>query len=439
MRACSPSLFRAGVLVSAGTVGCLAWFAIAVDARIFSGPALVLTVAMMATNLVSVRCRDDLWLSASFTCSIVTIALLGPAVAFAAVALAELGAWLVERFRVKALLINVLATGLPNLLAGTLLERLATSGRSVAFAAALAGVSALALALNFVIVAMLTAPAGPRALRRALRPPRSLTPTLLWSGAAAVVVSLTVHSASVEVALAVFLLTMIGSIYMAQIVALRQSRESETRTRNADLIEALMHSLEQRDPAVARHSAAVARFARDIARASGLPDAVCTDAHTAGLVHDVGLTCVSDDVLEHGAELQACQWREVRRHPWVGAEIVRPLGAVADAVACHHERLDGRGYPRGLAGDAIPTLARIVAVAEVYDSLTAGDDCRDACSPLRALLELRRVTGTQLDRRYVEALATVLTGRPNAQRLGHDADLSAALDAERRRLAGSVT
>ena len=85
-------------------------------------------------------------------------------------------------------------------------------------------------------------------------------------------------------------------------------------------------------------------------------------------------------------------------------------GPVAEIVLRHHERVDGRGYPSGLNGDEIPEIAKIVAVAEVYDTLTAPDTYRTRMSSFEALSELRRVSGSQLDARFVEALAELLTG-----------------------------
>jgi HD-GYP domain-containing protein (c-di-GMP phosphodiesterase class II) len=101
-------------------------------------------------------------------------------------------------------------------------------------------------------------------------------------------------------------------------------------------------------------------------------------------------------------------------------------------VAAHHERVDGRGYPCGLLGDDIPELAQIVAVAEVYDTLTAGTTYRPPMSSFQALNELRRVSGTQLDERFVEALAAVLAHQPLEGRHATAVDLDAELAFERR-------
>jgi HD-GYP domain-containing protein (c-di-GMP phosphodiesterase class II) len=131
-------------------------------------------------------------------------------------------------------------------------------------------------------------------------------------------------------------------------------------------------------------------------------------------------------------------WRIVRRHPYQGAKIVSRVdgyGPVAEIVLAHHERLDGSGYPRGLVGKRIPILSRILSVADVYDVMTARDSYRAPVTSLEAIEELRRVAGTQLDARIVEAFVTLLEARDLRYRHGEEADFDAELQLERRALA----
>jgi HD-GYP domain-containing protein (c-di-GMP phosphodiesterase class II) len=119
----------------------------------------------------------------------------------------------------------------------------------------------------------------------------------------------------------------------------------------------------------------------------------------------------------------------------LGADLLRDLGMygpVAEIVLAHHERIDGRGYPAGMTGDQIPELAKIISVAEVYDTLTASDTYRTQMSSFEALTELRRVAGSQLDERYVEILAGLLTGVGVEYRHADLADFDVELDMERR-------
>ena len=166
-----------------------------------------------------------------------------------------------------------------------------------------------------------------------------------------------------------------------------------------------------------------------------MSDAECELAHTAGLLHDIGQFALSDRVAERGRTLTEEDWMAIQRHPELGADMLRDLGMygpVAEIVLAHHERIDGRGYPNGLAGEEIPEIAKIIAVAEVYDTLTASDTYRTQMSSFEALNELRRVAGSQLDGRYVEVLAGLLAGEGVEYRHADTADFDSELDMERR-------
>jgi HD-GYP domain-containing protein (c-di-GMP phosphodiesterase class II) len=125
----------------------------------------------------------------------------------------------------------------------------------------------------------------------------------------------------------------------------------------------------------------------------------------------------------------------IQRHPELGAEMLRDLGMygpVAEIILCHHERVDGRGYPNNRPADEIPEIAKIISVAEVYDTLTASDTYRTPMSSFEALRELRRVAGSQLDTGYVEILASLLSGEGVAYRHADKADFDSELNMERR-------
>ena len=138
---------------------------------------------------------------------------------------------------------------------------------------------------------------------------------------------------------------------------------------------------------------------------------------------------------ERGRTLTEEDWIAIQRHPELGADMLRDLGMygpVAEIVLAHHERIDGRGYPSGLTEDEIPEIAKIISVAEVYDTLTASDTYRTRMSSFEALTELRRVAGTQVDSRYVEVLANLLSGEGVEYRHADMADFDEELDMERR-------
>jgi putative nucleotidyltransferase with HDIG domain len=197
----------------------------------------------------------------------------------------------------------------------------------------------------------------------------------------------------------------------------------------------LMRSLDIRDQRAGRHAAAVARFARDMTEALEMSEQEQELAHTAGLLHDIGHFALSDRVAERDRTLTNEDWEAIQRHPELGADMLKDLGMygpVAEIVLAHHERIDGRGYPNGLFDEEIPELAKIIAVAEVYDTLTASDTYRTRMSSFEALRELRRVAGTQLDARYVEVLASLLTGEGVEYRHADAADFDTELAMERR-------
>jgi diguanylate cyclase (GGDEF)-like protein len=173
----------------------------------------------------------------------------------------------------------------------------------------------------------------------------------------------------------------------------------------------LLGVLEARDTVLAEHTNEVVRLARAIAER--LPRDVSLDAVvTAAQMHDIGKVAIPDSILMKPGPLDATEWEIVRQHTVVGERIVgrvHGLEPIADAVRASHERWDGLGYPDGLAGEAIPLVARIVAVADAYAAMTTGDrPYRPALEPAEAKAELRRCAGEQFDPEVVTALLAAL-------------------------------
>src|SRR5947209_7531150 len=145
----------------------------------------------------------------------------------------------------------------------------------------------------------------------------------------------------------------------------------------------MLETLSQRDRATARHSAAVARYARELCQAAGGTDAEQQLVHTAGLLHDVGKTSFPDHIFAGDRPLSNDDWEIIRRHPEEGAQIISEMpgfGNVAEIVLCHHERIDGRGYPRALKDDDVPWPSRMISVADTFDVMTARDSYREPLS-----------------------------------------------------------
>jgi putative nucleotidyltransferase with HDIG domain len=210
---------------------------------------------------------------------------------------------------------------------------------------------------------------------------------------------------------------------------------AEAQAQRDGLVRIILDFVDARDQMTARHSAAVARYARRIAQAAGCTEAEQRLVHTAGLYHDVGKVMFADRMFKAG-KLTDEEWEIVKRHPERGAELVGHLpnhAEVAAIILAHHERIDGKGYPRGLAGEEIPRLSRMISIADTYDVMTGRDSYRSPVSSAEAIAELRRVSGTQLDGELVELFVErVLATEDVAFRHGDDADFEAELEAERR-------
>jgi HD-GYP domain-containing protein (c-di-GMP phosphodiesterase class II) len=172
-------------------------------------------------------------------------------------------------------------------------------------------------------------------------------------------------------------------------------------------VRALMAAVETKDIYTRGHSERVGRGTALIAHEVGYRGDKLDSVRLAGLLHDIGKLGVATGVLRKAGKLTDAEYAEVSRHPVYGVRMLADIEFLADALVAvhhHHERLDGRGYPQGLAGDAIPEAARIVSVADAFDSMTSTRSYRRSMSVEAAVAELRRCAGTQFDPVFVEAM-----------------------------------
>jgi diguanylate cyclase (GGDEF)-like protein len=194
--------------------------------------------------------------------------------------------------------------------------------------------------------------------------------------------------------------------------ALLGTLEDEGGTGNEQLAAAMLlaETLDLRDVSTARHSQTVGRYAEGIARALDLPEERVQRIRAAGVLHDVGKLGIADAVLQKPGPLTDEEWADMRRHPELGARILEHanLRDISGWVLAHHERIDGRGYPHGLAGAAIPLEARILAVADAYEAMTADRPYRSALGHDAARAELQACSGTQFDPEVVDAFLRAL-------------------------------
>ena len=181
----------------------------------------------------------------------------------------------------------------------------------------------------------------------------------------------------------------------------------------AALLRRLSTLLEARDPYTHGHSRRVARHAERIAKQIGLSSGQISKIRAAALVHDIGKINVPRSVLTKPDKLTDAEFALVKRHAADGAAMVAELGdpELAAIVRHHHERMDGTGYPDGLAGGDIPLGARVIAVADTFDAITSTRAYRKPRSHSRALEIMQREAGTQLDAAAVAAFASYYSAR----------------------------
>lgn len=201
---------------------------------------------------------------------------------------------------------------------------------------------------------------------------------------------------------------------MGRMIELEIEREESLDVAHAQLegtLRVLQYLVADKRPDYARHSAGVADLAAAIGQKLGLRPASRKDLRLAGLIHDVGMMSLPRDVADARRPLTPDEVLLVRQHPSIGAEIAGAANfdqVVQDAVAGHHERMDGSGYPQGQQGHEIPLEARILAVCEVFDSMAHRSYHGGESSLHAALAELRTNAGTLYDRAVVTALIEVV-------------------------------
>ena len=184
------------------------------------------------------------------------------------------------------------------------------------------------------------------------------------------------------------------------------------RALTVDAVESLADVIDRRDRYTAGHSLRVADLAEKLAVEMGLPWQEVHTVRAAARVHDLGKIEMDANVLTRPGPLGKEGWDLMHRHPSAGAEIVvrfPEFAQGANYVRCHHERWDGKGYPRGLHGEEIPLGARIIAVADAYDAMLTDRPYRKALSLEMALAEFQRGAGMQWDEEPVGALLRIVS------------------------------
>jgi putative two-component system response regulator len=189
---------------------------------------------------------------------------------------------------------------------------------------------------------------------------------------------------------------------------LRDAREARSVVQATYLatVKVLAGAIEMRDPSASGHAERVATLAVGIGRELGWDADQLAALELGATLHDVGKIAVAEHVLQKPGPLDPTEWEEVRRHPERGARLLEAIPFLQSPLTCvlrHQERYDGRGYPDGLIGDAIPPEARVVAVADTFAAITSDRPYRKALRPEAAMAEIERGAGTQFDPEVVAA------------------------------------
>ncbi|MGB7587108.1 MAG: HD-GYP domain-containing protein [Solirubrobacterales bacterium] len=377
------------------------------------------------SDLTAIETKSKLKTSGSFLALVLAMVLLGGPPAALLGVLTILAGWPRWRDAPHYLLNNLFTYATFPLIGGIAFHRtvdaFGLAPAEASFYTLVFGTFMLALALNFTMTGgyrcyVERKPFIPT-VRGALVP---VLPSELAAAMMAVGIAFIYHEIGLA-AVALFGIVLITFQYLLGALLLSQERAADLQLRTNQLasfqvgmLSALLRTLDLRDQMTARHSAAVARYSRAIAQRAGLSQREEELVHIAALLHDIGKFILPDRILKANVPLTEEDWMLIRRHPQQGARVVASVegyGPVAEIILAHHERIDGNGYPRGIEGDDIPKLARIISVADTYDVMTARDSYRSPVSTYEAMEELRRVAGTQLDAQFVEFFIELLEGR----------------------------
>ena len=211
----------------------------------------------------------------------------------------------------------------------------------------------------------------------------------------------------------------------------------QLKVRYMDTIEALRLAVDAKDIYTRGHSDRVAYYALRVGRRLGLSDADLELLRISGIFHDVGKIGTADDILSKTERLNTDEYAEIKKHPLKGAQILSAISmfkSVVPIVQSHHERIDGKGYPFGLAGDRIPLLSRIIAVVDAFDAMTSDRKYRSRFELSRARAQLVEGRGAQFDIDAVDAFLGELESYDEmlvelaARNIGTDSDLDLELE-----------
>ncbi|AFM39877.1 diguanylate cyclase (GGDEF) domain-containing protein,uncharacterized domain HDIG-containing protein [Desulfosporosinus acidiphilus SJ4] len=178
-----------------------------------------------------------------------------------------------------------------------------------------------------------------------------------------------------------------------------------------NLINTIINTLHEKNPREEQHSKRVSQICQMLGRELNLSESEVGKLKAAGLLHDIGKIAIEESILNKPGRPTETEWDQIKRHPEIGYRILstsKEMSDLADCILAHHERWDGKGYPRGLMGENIPMISRIIALADSFDAMISERVYRNALSKEEALAEIEKNSGTQFDPGIAEIFIKVL-------------------------------
>jgi diguanylate cyclase (GGDEF)-like protein/PAS domain S-box-containing protein len=175
---------------------------------------------------------------------------------------------------------------------------------------------------------------------------------------------------------------------------------TESQSMRNQTIKVIMHTLHETNSREKVHSERVSKLSRKIGEAMKMDDEMLKELEIAGLMHDIGKIAINNNILNKPGKLTQTEYDEIKKHPEISYHILKSADVyikLAEYVLSHHERWDGKGYPRGISGEDIPFVARIITVADAYEAMTANRPYKEPFTHEEAIMELKRCSGTQFD------------------------------------------
>jgi putative nucleotidyltransferase with HDIG domain len=217
--------------------------------------------------------------------------------------------------------------------------------------------------------------------------------------------------------------TSINNIHLHSLISIKNDEldrtYNELQKRYMDAIQVLRLAVDAKDMYTRGHSDRVAYYAVKIGKSFNLKEEELQKLKAAGIFHDIGKIGIADDILFKTDKLNDMEYDEIKKHPIKGAHILSAVSMFKDIVPlvkCHHERIDGRGYPYGIKGEEIPFLARIISVADAFDAMTSDRKYRSKLDIEEAKKQLILNSGTQFDSNVVNNFITLLNNYDEIQK-----------------------